>query len=487
MRVAALLAVTLLAGCFDVPALPTGDPPPVDCANCDNGAFCDGPERCVDGVCEPGPAPCGPTQTCDEARDRCVERDPSRPDGDLLPDGGAVDAGQPDAGADDCCAGVQPGVCQRARCVEGECVARPAEDDTPCGPTAVCRAGACLEPCANAFDCPTPPAGQCQRPTCVDGICGVADCPGDVCDGDCAPCRDASDCPAGPACHAAACVDDYCALRVAPGAECDDGRPCFTDDRCDEAGQCVSGNVYACEAGEVCSPGTAECAMPPQCGIDADCNEGERDRCNAGQCVQCRVQADCVEYAEPLCRQGECVCEGDDDCNHLDGRACIWPDGCATEGEVQRGRCEGRRCVARTERADCARQTDGRICENADGICVDAVCLPEMARVTVNCPDPLSQIRVVCDGEVMLETHCGDVERAAFDCPRTAVLTVCCTSDLINDCAVPLPPGSVPSGPVSLRIQPALEDVACVGPEGGSHRQCTGRVRQDPTITCQRP
>ncbi len=42
------------------------------CAACDDGVFCNGIERCEDGVCTAPTTPCGLGTTCDELADRCV-------------------------------------------------------------------------------------------------------------------------------------------------------------------------------------------------------------------------------------------------------------------------------------------------------------------------------------------------------------------------------------------------------------------------------
>ncbi len=40
-------------------------------AECDDGLFCNGQERCVNGTCAAGPRPCGPGLICNEATDTC--------------------------------------------------------------------------------------------------------------------------------------------------------------------------------------------------------------------------------------------------------------------------------------------------------------------------------------------------------------------------------------------------------------------------------
>ena len=73
MRRLSLLVLGLwVAGCGDddapLDAAPREDAP--ECpASCDDGQFCNGEERCVDGVCVEGAAPCA--GSCDEAEDAC--------------------------------------------------------------------------------------------------------------------------------------------------------------------------------------------------------------------------------------------------------------------------------------------------------------------------------------------------------------------------------------------------------------------------------
>jgi hypothetical protein len=42
-------------------------------ADCDNGAFCDGAEKCQNGSCVKGQSPCTQRQTCDETANRCLD------------------------------------------------------------------------------------------------------------------------------------------------------------------------------------------------------------------------------------------------------------------------------------------------------------------------------------------------------------------------------------------------------------------------------
>ncbi len=54
--------------------IPVIGPPPAEClsdAGCDNGLFCDGVEKCVKGVCNPGKLPCDSQEICIEDMDTC--------------------------------------------------------------------------------------------------------------------------------------------------------------------------------------------------------------------------------------------------------------------------------------------------------------------------------------------------------------------------------------------------------------------------------
>ncbi len=70
--IALSLALGMGVGCDSTRPGPTCT---VD-ADCSDGAFCNGAESCVDGRCQPGEAPCGADEVCDEAADACGVGDP---------------------------------------------------------------------------------------------------------------------------------------------------------------------------------------------------------------------------------------------------------------------------------------------------------------------------------------------------------------------------------------------------------------------------
>ena len=482
MRVILSTLMTLLmllfltpTGCFSVPDLPQGDPRPGECAECSNDDFCDGIERCEDGVCIEGARPCPLGQFCDEAADLCRDTDMLSPDG-----GPPRDAGT-DEGPSDCCEGVVPEPCQTLRCVDAACVTAPAPDNVPCGGAElVCRSGQCIAPCQTPTDC-TPPAGACQRSTCLQGVCGVANCPGDACVNDCAPCQDAADCGDPPPCQRYDCIDNFCAPSITPDAPCDDGSRCFGDDKCDANGQCQAGNTPQCDEGEVCAEGM--CTSPAECVMDRDCDDRERRLCQNGRCVQCRGEQDCRLSRSPICNaEGDCICQADIDCGCLDEEACRFDGDCAATGMIQRGFCEGQQCVARDVIASCRRLTEGGICDNATGICHDEICGPPDALISVSCPRPGTQVRVECDGNPRVIAAGGFLGTMDVRCARGSEVRVCCNSDRMFSCESP--PRGVAEQDVVLQIQPALVNVACQGPMNSTHRVCTGLLFERTSVSC---
>ncbi len=57
--------------CGQVP-WPADPTPCVGNADCEDGVFCNGAERCVDNTCASGPAPCSAGETCDEVNGTCL-------------------------------------------------------------------------------------------------------------------------------------------------------------------------------------------------------------------------------------------------------------------------------------------------------------------------------------------------------------------------------------------------------------------------------
>jgi MYXO-CTERM domain-containing protein len=203
--------------------------PDPDGSACDDGSYCNGVDTCVNGTCQhagsPCPSPDGDAncaESCNEATSDC-----SAPD----PDGSACDDGNPSTTGDVCTGGVCAGV---DHCAGVVCTA--------------------LDQCHDAGSCIDHATGACSNPTkadstpCDDGIyCNGADacqtgactahvgdpCPGPNGDGNCTE-----------SCSEAA---QDCTAPDPDGSACDDGIACTGADQC-QGGQC-SLHAQACEDG----------------------------------------------------------------------------------------------------------------------------------------------------------------------------------------------------------------------------------------------
>lgn len=214
-RGAGLLAgtvfVLVLAACGRTPldprddggVLDDGEPPP-ECtldAECDDGLFCTGVERCSGGRCI-----AGTTVVCDDAvpctDDRCVEASRAC---ESVPDSGRCGPGElcdPRAG----------------------CLRRPCGGDPECQDGFVCNGS---ERCVGGF-C----AGG-TAPDCSDGVaCTVDECSEAV--GGCRPRPDDGLCADGVFCNGAERCVPASGGCVSPPFDCEDGDDC-TVDRCNEA------------------------------------------------------------------------------------------------------------------------------------------------------------------------------------------------------------------------------------------------------------
>ncbi len=151
-------------------------------SDCDDGKFCTGEEKCLQGICTPGEFPCTPLLMCDELIGGCVE---------------CIDE-------DDCGSGTQ--------CIDGEC-----KSDSACTTDADCNDGRFCN-------------GQEE---CLYGTCQAGPAPCSVnCDESldrCVACLTNDDCDDDLYCNGAElCVDDECVGGVAP---CASGQTCNEADR----------------------------------------------------------------------------------------------------------------------------------------------------------------------------------------------------------------------------------------------------------------
>ena len=322
-----------------------GMPMPVTCATdegCTDGNFCNGRERCLEGVCAPG--------------DRIV-----------------------------CDDGVD---CTRDVCRGGSCVGEP--DDTACpdGPGRRC-AGAmgCQYDLCTAATCSADPA-SCETAVCVGTMCmrtstcamGQACC-GGACVA--AGCDDGNDCTLD-VCAPATVSDAEVCRHTARTAACSDGNTCTTADSCQTDGRCV-GTPLVCNDGNpctddpVCVPG-AGCVPVPNA---APCDDGDGctpvDRCSAGACAGTGTCDDGVACTMDVCTAArtctrtpsDALCPGGT-CNPTTGcqfATCNVSTNCAPRDVCQTTACAGATCM-RTE----------VMCASDLNPCTDEACNP-----TVGC------------------------------------------------------------------------------------------------------
>ncbi|MCH8148095.1 MAG: hypothetical protein IH987_08915, partial [Planctomycetes bacterium] len=272
-------------GNYQIDIVPCAPRPCVCDAECDDGQFCNGDERCVNDVCLAGTPP-----DCD--------------DGDPFTDDFC------DEGADTCGNELFPGFCY----VDADCNDGNACTDEICDRPDVCAAGLCTNP-------PLPPGAPCGDQT--DTPCNHAD----TCDGagacqdnleqDDTPCDDGLFCTVGETCTGGDCGGGT-------PRNCDDGNPCTTDE-CDDADDTCVNTLDE----EGC------CVTSQECDDDNECTDnvcGPLNTCEfpPSNGDPCGSQSDTLCTAPDTCDQtGTCqpndINEGGP-CD--DGDACTDPDAC---------------------------------------------------------------------------------------------------------------------------------------------------------------
>ena len=282
-----------------------GDPC-LSSGSCGDGDLCNGYERCVGGVCAPGPALtcddgdpctrdfCEAAVGCVHAEELCGADCSGAPDGQRCADGSSCTRGDACAGGvcvpgpslacddGDACTSEQCdplyGCVYREEAVAFPCVPScngAVADYTPCpGDDNVCTLDACL-PSVDLIGDPH---------MCIIGLRGLE-----------RPCLDADVCNG----------DEICSptlgCQPGPPLQCDDGELCNGTEGCDPTSGCQPGTPAAdgtacddhrgCTVGDACAAGG--CAGTPL--TPADCTDGDgttSDACvEAFGCVHCRLQA----------------------------------------------------------------------------------------------------------------------------------------------------------------------------------------------------
>jgi len=417
-----------------------------------------------------------PDGPCDAPADLPPDVSPDVPP-DLPPDV-PVDAG-PEAGpepdgelppsctSDADCQDLDLGVCDRAACQDGACVAADQPDGTPCDDDDACtKDEACLEgACAGgvpAVACEAPDAchepGVCQPSTgqcvfaakkegfpCDDGdLCTTVDaCAQGACvGGELVACAPEGDCELDAACNPATGACE--AVLADDGAPCDDHDACTLDDTC-LGGACASGAPLECDAPPACrQPGTCDpasggCAFAPE-DDGTPCDDGNAlngaDACGAGACVgapcTCEGANTCCNGCLPIAEHASWTCDDGDACTTWDtcqDGACVGDYPVPCDPPVA---CHGLgACVPATGLCEYAALDDGTACSDGDpcsdgDACLDGVCAPTAHR-TCNDHDPCttdtcSSTDCVftpvsgCVAELDCSNHGDDNDNGLIDC-----------------------------------------------------------------------
>lgn len=349
---------------------------PMDCSEISNSA-------CIEGVCDPDTGECTGVPVEDPACS-CWGAE----DGEACDDGLACTLN--DTCDNQLCIGevldcsdfgdiCNDGVCNPAN---GKCTRSPAneggdcDDDLTCSVADICVAGVCT---GDVMDCSE-----------LDGPCSIGAC--DEASGKCealintdgTPCDDGDVCTGNDHCEEGACTwgFDLCAAcdGLEVGAACEEGDACTLNSTCKvTVGKlvCLGQNLQCPDMGPcmfgMCEPSTGECIPKPLpnglfCFDQDPCTV--TDVCGGGQCHG--SPKDCGATASPCaavsCQQNTGVCQvapapDKEDCD--DGDLCTTNDACFS------GLCKG----------------TSKVCEGADGQCIEAVCDPETGDCGVPLPD----------------------------------------------------------------------------------------------------
>ncbi|MCB9604579.1 MAG: hypothetical protein H6720_30030 [Sandaracinus sp.] len=339
------LLLVLACGDDDMP-MPGADAGP-DASTCDevcdDGDFCNGLERCVDGACSPGIAPCPPPLRCDAVAERCVPASCAVPDADG--DGEAALA------------------CGGADCDDSDAAVNPSATEI-CDPEGVDE------------DCDPTTVGE--RDADGDGAIDAACCNGERCGTDCDDATASVFAGATEVCNE---TDDDCDGSVDEGTL----RSFFPDTDADGFGDRLATPTPACQPSDgrvenaldcddtdaAAAPGNLELCN----GVDDDCNGVVDDA--ARTAVTCASSFGTPPRTFFACVDGGCVVErcseGFADCNaersdgcEVETRSDVNHCGacgarCGAGGTCEASTCDGVIDVAAGYEHGCAVRTSGRV------------------------------------------------------------------------------------------------------------------------------
>jgi len=413
---------------------------------CDDGLFCNGPERCVSGSCVDGTAPCPlpGLPFCDEVLNACVEcfgpsEDTDCDDGNECTDNvctlgncsnppfplGTACGDPSDTECDDpdSCSGT--GICLPRHLPAGEPCGDPT--DTDCDGADTCNGlGACATHVQPDGAACTTDSNDCTADICETGVCIHPNKPAD------SPCGDPlnTDCdnpdtcdglglcldnlePDGLACTSDGndCTQDFCDIGVCvhPNEPIDTpcGSPadtqCDDPDTCDGAGLCepnFESNGFPCG-----TPADTDCTDPDTCNGTGVCNAN-----HAPNGLSCNDQLFCT--TGEFCTSGNCgggsqtncgdgiPCTNDlcnettDTCDHpLQANKCLIAGTCFNGGNPDPGNeCEV--CDPGQSTSDWTLLPDGTPCTDEGNDCTQdfcdiGVCIHPNEPADTPCGDPL--------------------------------------------------------------------------------------------------
>ena len=382
----------------------------IDEGSCDDGI------ACTEDVCDPKTGKCSNTPD----NDLCDDNDPCTVDVCDTDKGKCTHDPAPGVACDDGNVCTSDDKCQADGTCKGTAISNCCQKDKDCDDNNPCTVDTC--------DATT---GKCTNTPADDGTACNADNNGCTKDDKCfgGKCKAGAQVDCGPSpfqCLTLVCTstgeNSYkCDSQPKPkDTPCNDGDVCTTNDKCDDAGNCVPGQSVTgcCHVDKDCDDNNA-CTVD-SCNKDtglcihenvsdgAPCDYDDNgctvgDQCRNGVCIPGPL-ADCKPDADNPCMTKECVSTGADSykcqdkpadvtvpCNdgnyctvgdHCDGNgACVsgGPRDCsAVAGPCQEGYCSqsAGKCLTRNKAAGTACNADDNGCTMGDKCDAEGNCLP---------------------------------------------------------------------------------------------------------------